>query len=74
MTRILSTRCPTCGGDRAVYQQRQRSTALADWTLPEWLLVCPSCQQETETVTGAYSEEADSGMIYCRRDQAAEQG
>ena len=70
--RIPTTPCPTCGGSRAVYQQRQRSTALADWTLPEWLLVCPSCQDGLpEVATGAPAEEADSGLIYCRREQAA---
>ena len=72
--RILATRCPTCDGDRAVYQRVQRSSQDHDWLLEDWLLVCPKCQDGLpEVVTGAPAEEADSGMIYCRRE-AVEQG
>lgn len=36
---------------------------------PGWLLVCPKCQDgPPETVAGVPAEEADSGMIYCRRE------
>lgn len=72
MPRILATRCPTCGGDRAVYHRVQRSLQDMDWLLDDWLLVCPACQPGLPEVAAAVqAEEAESGMIYCRRESKA---
>jgi len=68
--KILVTPCPGCGGSRAVYKEVQRSDAMGEWLLPDWLLVCPACQDDERIRVGAFAEEADSGLIYAPAEKA----